>query len=62
MCLDEYATSLIVADRLKELRVDAERARVVLDMRRPLRVSIGRSLIRLGRWLTAAERMHPSTT
>lgn len=62
MCVDEYTAHVIVADRLNELRADAARARVVLEMRPPLRVSLGRSLIRLGRWLAAPERLHPSTT
>lgn len=62
MCLDEYAMKVIVTDRLNQLRLDAERARVALDARRPMRVAVGRSLIRIGRWLAAPERMQPSTT
>jgi hypothetical protein len=57
MCLNEYATSVIVADRLNELRAAAERARIVPDARAPVRVAVGRSLIRIGSWLATAGEM-----
>jgi hypothetical protein len=57
MCVDAYVSGVIVRDRLEELRADAARARLVLQTAPPLRVSLGRSLIRLGRWLAAAERI-----
>ena len=62
MCVDPYLTTVIVRDRLNELRADAARARIELGARRPLRVSVGRSLIRLGRWLTTTPRIQPSPT
>ena len=62
MCVDTYVTSVLVRDRLNELRADAARARIMLCARRPLRVSIGRSLIRLGRWLATPPRIQPSAT
>lgn len=63
MCLDEYATNLIVADRLNELRAAAERERIVLDARPPVRVAVGRSLIRIGRWLATPDGLHrPAAT
>jgi hypothetical protein len=63
MCLDEYATNVIVSARLEELRESAERARVVLDTGEPVRVAVGRSLIRIGRWLAAPRSApHASAT
>ena len=62
MCVDTYVTGAIVRDRLNELRAEAARARIVLGARRPVRVSVGRWLIRLGRWLTAPPRVQPSAT
>jgi hypothetical protein len=64
MCLDAYVVSTIVASRLEEARAEAERHRLVAELRTPFTVRLGRALIRVGTRLAAepARRVQPSTT
>lgn len=54
----EYVTGELIADRLTELRADAELQRRIAAHRAPrppLRAAIGGALIRLGSWIVGAE-------
>ena len=60
MCMNEYVLAVIARDRLRELQRDAERiARLGEIPRTPLRVNLGRALIRLGRRLAAPPHPEP---
>jgi hypothetical protein len=61
MCLDEYVVSVIVEQRLRELREEAARIAWLEKLQPPLRVTVGHSLIRLGHWLAAPARVQPAT-
>lgn len=64
MCLDHYLVSMIAAQRLEEARAEAERQRLIAELRPPLNVTLGHALIRIGRRLAADApgRVQPSMT
>jgi hypothetical protein len=56
--MSEYVTEMIAKDRLAELRKKSEdwsRARAAVQASSPLRVALGRALIRMGRRLQGAQ-------
>jgi hypothetical protein len=61
MCLDEYVANVLVEDRLREMRREAQRVALIDSLpRETLRVRSGRALIRVGRWLAAPAPPQPS--
>ena len=63
MCLDEYVAKVLVEDRLREMRREAQRVALIETVpRQPVRVRFGRALIRVGRWLAAPAPAQPSLT
>lgn len=63
MFMNEYLMAEIVRDRIAERHACAERAALVAALslpRQPLRVAVGRALMRLGAWMLATpSRVEP---
>jgi hypothetical protein len=58
MDMNDYVMNTIVRQRLDDIRADARRAVLAAALtppRQPLRVTLGLTLVRLGRWLLGAE-------
>jgi hypothetical protein len=61
--LDEYTASVIVEDRLREFRAEAERLALLETIPpTPVRARFGFALMRFGRWLAAPTHAEPSLT
>ncbi len=62
MCLDAYLVSTIVEQRLDEARAEAERQRLIAELKMPFNVTVGHALIRLGHRLAngVPARVQPS--
>ncbi len=61
--MDEYTASILVEDRLREFRAEAERFALLETIpRTPVRARFGFALMRLGRWLAAPTHAQPSLT
>jgi len=58
MDMNDYVIDMLVRQRLDDIRIDARRAvlaAALLSPRQPLRVTLGVTLVHLGRWVLGDE-------